>query len=336
MYKFAIVGCGAIAERHAENISKHGSLLAVCDIVPQKAHELSKKFGGTVYSNLDDLLKKEQDVQVVSVCTPNGLHAEHTIKALQHGKHVLCEKPMCLTSAAAWQMISTEKWSGKKLVVVKSARHNPHIQHLKQLIENGSLGKIYNFQLNCFWNRPPQYYTGWHGTLFPDGGTLYTQFSHYIDMLLWLLGDLETAHGFSKNGAHQGIIDFEDTGVAALLLKNGSLGTLNWSVNTYQKNYEIGFTILAEKGTVSLGGPYLNIVKYACTENDSFGADQPGQAANAYGQYAGSMSHHAEVYEQLIQALDNKAPHVANAFDGLKTVEAIEKIYKAVLPKSQP
>lgn len=333
MYNFAIIGCGAIAERHAVNILKVGKLLAVCDVVPEKVHGFSKKFGARAYENIDELLKHEKDVQVITICTPNGLHAEHAIKALQQDRHVLCEKPMCLTSAAAWQMLNTEKWSGKKLIVVKFARHNPHLQTLKKLLQTGKFGDVYSFQLNCFWNRPNAYYTGWHGKLFPDGGTLYTQFSHYIDMLIWLLGDVETVQGFSKNSAHKQHIEFEDSGVAALTMKSGVLGTLNWSVNTYRENFEIGFTLLAENGTISLGGPYLNTIRYACL-NEDVPFDQSAQKPNAYGSYSGSMSHHAEVYEQLVQTLEKDAPTAAGAFDGLKTVEAIEKIYKAVRSKA--
>ena len=332
MYNFAIIGCGRIAERHAAQISQTGNLLAVCDVVPEKAHGLSKKFGARAYTDIDDLLKHETNVDVLVVCTPNGLHAEHAIKALQKGKHVLCEKPMCLTSAAAWQMINTEKWSGKKLFVVKSARYNPHLQKLKLLIETGALGEIYSFQLHCFWNRPASYYTGWHGTRFPDGGTLYTQFSHYIDALLWLLGDIETVHGFSKNCAHPQV-DFEDTGAAALQLKNGIVGTLNWSVNAYNENYEIGFTLLAANATISLGGPYLNVVKYARLKGDTQ-FDKSAAERNSYQTYAGSMSHHADVYGHLKNILDSGEAAVGNAFDGLRTVEAIEKIYNAVRPNN--
>jgi predicted dehydrogenase len=328
MYHFAIVGCGRIAARHAEQIVTIGKLLAVCDVVPEKADGFSKKFDVTAYYNIDDLLKAEPDVNVICICTPNGFHAEHAIKSLQQGKHVLCEKPMCLTSAAAWQMIDAEKWSGKKLFVVKSTRFNPYLQQLKKYLATNRLGRVYSFQLSCFWNRPPEYYTDWRGKAFPDGGTLYTQFSHYIDALLWLLGDMQTVYGFSNKFAHTQI-EFEDTGVAAVQLRSGVLGTVNWSVNTFKKNYEISLTIIAERGTISLGGPYLNALTYACAELE-FEVAQEQRAANEYGIYTGSMSNHKEVYENLLHALSDTNTVFTNAFDGLKTVETIEKIYKAV------
>lgn len=333
MYKFAIVGCGRIAIRHAENIAALGELKAVCDIVPGKADALAQQFGAKAYYSIDELLKNEKEIDVVSICTPNGYHAEHSIKSLQAGKHVLCEKPLCITSAAAWQMIETEKFSRRKLFVVKSTRFNPLLQDLKQLVEQGLLGKIYSFQLSCFWNRPDAYYTDWRGKLFPDGGTLYTQFSHYIDALLWLLGDLVSATGYAANKAHPSTIEFEDTGVVAVKLQNQVLGTINWTVNAFQKNCEISLTLIAEKGTIVLGGEYLNELKYQKMEGP-FEFHATNLQSNNYGFYKGSMSNHKEVYTNLIQALENNSPFIGS-FDGLRTVEAIEKIYKAVNPPNE-
>lgn len=329
MYKFAIIGCGRIAPRHAENILKLGELSAVCDIIPEKVKKIATKYNAKYYLSFDDLLKSEPAVDVVSICTPNGLHAEHVIKSLQAGKHVLCEKPLCITSAAAWQIIETEKYSGKKLFVVKSSRYNPLLQQLKKSIDDNELGIIYSFQLSCFWNRPEEYYIDWRGKMFPDGGTLYTQFSHYVDALLWLFGGISEVSGYTGNFAHQSSIEFEDTGVAVLQMNSGSLGTLNWSVNTYKKNHEIALTIIAEHGTISLGGEYLNKIIYQNSKHLSLN-DQHVNPSTDYGFYKGSMSNHNEIYKNLIEALQNSDHPFANAFDGLRTVEAIEKIYKAV------
>lgn len=334
MYRFALIGCGRIAVRHAENIAALGELTAVCDIVPGKADALARQFNAKAYYSIDDLLKSENDIDIVSICTPNGFHAEHSIKSLQAGKHVLCEKPLCITSAAAWQMIETEKFSRRKLFVVKSTRFNPLLKDLKHLVDEGRLGKIYSFQLSCFWNRPDAYYTDWRGKLFPDGGTLYTQFSHYIDALLWLLGDLEKATGYAANKAHGSTIEFEDTGAVAVELQNQVLGTINWSVNAYKKNCEISLTLIGEKGTIVLGGEYLNELRYQQLE-EPFEFHVPRLQSNNYGFYKGSMSNHKEVYESLIKALQNNSPFISS-FDGLRTVEAIEKIYKAVNPPNHP
>jgi UDP-N-acetyl-2-amino-2-deoxyglucuronate dehydrogenase len=334
MYNFGIVGCGRIAPRHAEQIKKTGNLIAVCDIDKGKADAFAKEYNTRAYYSIEDLLGNEKDIDVISICTPNGYHAEHAIKSLQAGKNVLCEKPLCITGAAAWQLIETEKFSRRKLFVVKSTRYNPLLKDLKSLLQNNKLGQIYSFQLSCFWNRPPKYYNDWHGSLFPDGGTLYTQYSHYIDALLWLLGDIDSVKGFAANKALQNIIEFEDTGVASIQMQSGVLGTINWSVNSYKKNYGISLALLAEKGTIIIGGEYLNELLYKQLEFEfDFSTQQSPQ--NDYSFYKGSMSNHDEVYENLVQALNDPSHKITNAFDGLKTVEAIEKIYKAVNPISQ-
>ncbi|HVG13500.1 MAG TPA: Gfo/Idh/MocA family oxidoreductase [Chitinophagaceae bacterium] len=332
MYKFALVGCGRIAERHAAIINEIGILKAVCDIDAKRADTMAAAYNAASYYSLESLLAGESDIDIVSVCTPNGFHAEHSIKALQAGKNVLCEKPLCITGAAAWQLVETEKFSRKKLFVVKSARYNPLLLELKKRIETGSLGKVYSFGLSCFWNRPDEYYSDWHGKAFPDGGTLYTQFSHYIDALYWLFGDVASVHAYASNAAHEASIEFEDTGVACLHMKSGVLGTVNWSVNTFRKNFEIGLTIVAEHGTVSLGGEYLEKLRYY-EGSDPFDVSVIDQPANEYLSYKGSMSHHKEVYQNLVHALENNNEK-SNAFDGLKTVEIIEKIYKAVSSSS--
>ncbi|HJW16262.1 MAG TPA: Gfo/Idh/MocA family oxidoreductase, partial [Flavisolibacter sp.] len=272
---------------------------------------------------------EEKEIDIISVCTPNGFHAEHSIKSLQAGIHVLCEKPLCLTTAAAWQMIETEKFCRRHLFVVKSNRYNPLLIQVKKLLDNGKLGRVYSFHLSCLWNRPVEYYHDWHGKAFPDGGTLYTQFSHYIDVIVSLFGGINEVKGFGGRPAQKKGMEFEDTGVVALYMDKGSLGSLHWSVNAYKKNHEIALTIVAEKGTIRLGGEYLNEVQYQSLENE-IDFNTHVKPSNEYNFYKGSMSNHKEVYEHLLYALENKENDFANAFDGLRTVEAIEKIYKAI------
>jgi predicted dehydrogenase len=249
---------------------------------------------------------------------------------LKAGAHVLCEKPLCISTVEAWKMIDTAKATGKKLFVVKSTRYNPALVALKKLIDEKELGRLYSFQLNCFWNRPPAYYAeSWKGTQLLDGGTLFTQFSHYIDAMLWLFGDMLTANGFRKNIAHKSSIEFEDTGSIAIEMENGMLGGLNWSVNTFQKNMEVSLTIIAEKGTISIAGEYMNKVEYQLTENAAIEIPDAGKA-NDYGFYQGSMSNHDKVYENLLKVLENEKHPFTHAVDGLKTVETIERIYNSV------
>ncbi|ANE49410.1 Gfo/Idh/MocA family protein [Flavisolibacter tropicus] len=331
MYKFAIIGCGRIATRHAENIQKLGHLVAVCDIDKQRAVAFAKQYEAKAYYSIDDLLKNETEIDVVSVCTPNGFHAEHAIKSLQARKHVLCEKPMCITSVAAWQMADTAHFFRKKLFVVKQNRFNPPIQLVKKDLEAKKYGDIYSFQINCFWNRSQGYYTGdWRGTKELDGGTLYTQFSHFIDVLYWFLGDVEEVRGFKDNFTHHQHVEIEDTGVVAIKLKSGVLGTLNFTINSYEHNQEGSITLFGEKGSVKIGGQYLNTLEWYKTESEETPVLEQATEANHYGHYQGSMSNHNKVYESLVASLNNNGS-LLEARDAIKTIEIIEKIYKALV-----
>lgn len=325
---FAIIGCGRIAERHAEHIQKVGRLLAVCDIIPARAEALGEKYACRIYYSVDDLLQCEKDVRVVAVCSPNGLHALHTIKALNAGKDVLCEKPMAITSYDCGEMIKAAEKNNRRLFIVKQNRFNPPVAAVKQAIDKGLLGRVFSIQLNCFWNRNDDYYlNSWKGTRNMDGGTLFTQFSHFIDLLYWMVGDVKTAYTLTGNFNHTDSIDFEDTGVAILEFYNGCLGSVNFTINSHGKNMEGSVTIFAEHGTVKIGGQYLNELEYQNMQNVVIDNLPKGNTANDYGTYTGSMSNHDKVYENLADVLNNGATISTNAFEGLKTVEIIEKIY---------
>jgi UDP-N-acetyl-2-amino-2-deoxyglucuronate dehydrogenase len=325
---FAIIGCGRIAERHAEHITKNGKLLAVCDIVEEKADSLATRFSAKPYNNIDDLLANKEGIDVVSICTPNGLHPEHAIKALRAGLHVLCEKPMAISAHDCGEMIKEAEKANRRLFAIKQNRFNPPVAAVKEAIDKGILGRIYSIQLSCFWNRDKDYYKdSWKGTADLDGGTLYTQFSHFIDLLYWLVGDVKRAFALTGNFAHKGVIDFEDTGAVAIQFQNGTLGTINFTVNSYKKNMEGSLTIFAEKGTVKIGGQYLNELEYQCVEGFEFKNLPTGNKANNYGTYVGSMSNHDKVYENLVDVLLHGGAISTNSFEALKTVEIIEKIY---------
>ena len=329
---FAIVGYGRIGKRHAGHIVKHGNLIAVCDIDRNKKNNLKTEFNNVeFYTSLEKLFQNHNNIDVVSVCTPNGNHCESTIFSLKNGANVLCEKPLALSIADCGEMIKTAEKNNKRLFVVKQNRFNPPVQKLKELIDKNKLGKIYSVQLNCFWNRNNDYYeNSWKGTKDLDGGTLFTQFSHFIDLLYYMIGDISHAIGFSANKNHKNIIEFEDTGVVALKFNNGVLGTINYSVNTFNKNFEGSITIIAEKGTVKVGGQYLNELEYQNIDNLKIKKLPKGNLPNNYGNYVGSMSNHGLVYENLINVLNNNSVISASSFDGLKTVEIIEKIYENI------
>jgi predicted dehydrogenase len=328
--KFAIIGCGRIAQRHAEHISKEGILKAVCDVDFEKAQKLASAYRAAPYQHIDELLTNEKDIDVVSICSPNGLHAEHSIKALNKGFHVLCEKPMAINVNDCGEMIKAAEKNNRRLFAIKQNRFNPPVAAVKASIDRGELGKIYSVQLSCFWNRNFDYYhNSWKGTADLDGGTLYTQFSHFVDLLYWMIGDVKNVHALTGNLAHQGVIEFEDTGVVALQFYNGALGTINYTVNSHGKNMEGSLTIFAEKGTVKIGGQYLNELEYQNIDGLEIKDLPKGNTANNYGQYQGSMSNHDKVYENVIDVLQNGSEISTSSFEGLKTVEIIDKIYQS-------
>jgi len=328
--RFAIIGCGKIALRHAAQTKKYGKLVAVCDVVKESADILAKQFSAKSYYGIDDLFVNEKNIDIACICTPNWLHANHSIQSLKAGCHVLCEKPMAISSVDGKKMIEAAEEADKKLFIVKSTRYNSALIAVKEFLTQRDAGVLYSFQLNCFWNRPAAYYnSSWKGKLKTDGGTLFTQFSHYIDALLWLLGDIKSVKGWRKNSAHQSIIEFEDSGTVAVEMENGMIGGLNWSVNTFQKNMEVSLTIIAEKASIRIGGEYMNKIEYQLKDGIPL-AVHGKDDANDYRLYQASMSNHDKVYENLVIALRNSPPSLSNAYDGLKTIETIEKIYNSV------
>jgi UDP-N-acetyl-2-amino-2-deoxyglucuronate dehydrogenase len=333
MINIALIGCGRIAQRHAHHILNTDGLClkAVCDNIEDKAVKLAMATGARSYTDFDTLLKESSDISLVAICTPNGLHAEHSIKALKAGKHVLCEKPMAINVQDCGAMIHAAERANRRLFVIKQNRFNPPVVAVKQLLDTGRLGKINSIQLNCFWNRNENYYANsWKGTLDLDGGTLFTQFSHFIDLLYYLVGDIKRVEAFGNNYQHQGIIEFEDTGVVIMEFYNGSIGTMNYTVNSYKKNMEGSLTLFGEKGTVKIGGQYLNELEYQCIEGVEVKDLPKGNTANNYGEYQGSMSNHDRIYENLVDVLNNGGQISTNMFEGLKTVEIIDKIYSKI------
>ena len=330
LINFAIVGCGRIAQRHAEHISKRGQLVAVCDIVADRAQQLANTYGAKAYTSYADMLANETSIDVIAVCSPNGLHAQHTIEGLKAGFHILCEKPMGLSVKECGEMIQAAERANKRLFAIKQNRYNPPVAAVKEIIDAGKLGKVLSVQLSCFWNRNTDYYANsWKGTKDLDGGTLYTQFSHFIDLLYWLIGDVEDVAAYMGNFAHEGIIEFEDTGVVILKFTNGAIGTVNYTVNSFDKNMEGSLTIFGEKGTVKIGGQYLNELEYQQIQDFRIENLPEGNKANNYGNYTGSMSNHDKVYDNLIEVLTHNAPITTSSYEGMKTVEIIEKIYRA-------
>jgi predicted dehydrogenase len=329
---FSIVGCGRIAQRHAKHISSVGNLTAVCDVAEERASELAEAHDATPYTDLDDMLRHAEDADVVAICTPNGLHAEHTIRAVRTGYHVLCEKPMALSVSDCGRMITEAEKANKRLFVVKQNRFNPPVAAMKAAVEQGHLGRIYSIQLNCFWNRHQQYYrnSDWRGSAELDGGVLFTQFSHFIDLMYWVVGDVVEAQAVTDNFKHEETTEFADTGVVTLQFRNGALGGIHFTTNAHGGNMEGSITLFGENGTIKVGGEYLNELEYQDIADHTIEGLKESTGANDYGTYTGSMSNHDKVYENLVRVFRGDEEASAVGYEGLKTVEIIEKIHDAV------
>jgi UDP-N-acetyl-2-amino-2-deoxyglucuronate dehydrogenase len=198
------------------------------------------------------------------------------------------------------------------------------------LLDTGKLGRVYSAHLNCYWNRNDNYYANsWKGSKTLDGGTLYTQFSHFIDLLYWMLGDVREAYAMTENFAHQDSVEFEDAGVAILKFHSGCIGSVNFTINAYGKNMEGSLTLFCEKGTIKIGGQYLNEIEYENIEGMEPTELREGRTANDYGFYQGSMSNHQDVYSNVVRVLSEQGSIGTVGFEGLKTIEIIDKIYRA-------
>ncbi len=242
---------------------------------------------------------------------------------------------MAITVHDCERMIHTAEETNRRLFIVKQNRFNPPVKAVKKVIDEGKLGKILSVQVNCFWNRNREYYLGsdWRGTRALDGGTLFTQYSHFIDLLYWFVGDVEEVRAYTENYLHEGVVEFEDTGVVVLRFINGALGTIHFTINSYGKNMEGSVTLFAEKGTVKIGGQYLNLLEYQSIEGYEITGLAPGNPPNVYGKNTGSMSNHDKVYENVIDVLVHGGSIATDLLDGLKTVQIIERIYKATLKR---
>lgn len=336
MITFGLIGFGKIGERHADHIMAHpdARLHSVFDIKADRLNLFRNKYKGIQpYDSLKGILA-DPDIDIVSICTPNASHAEIAIAAMKAGKHVLVEKPMAISKVDCEGMIHIALKTGKSLFVVKQNRFNPPVQAVKELIEAGRLGKIYSVAVNCYWNRSEWYYksSDWKGKKAIDGGTLYTQFSHFVDVIYYLLGDMQILHAQMANVSHRGMIEFEDTGVVSFLLKESNApGVLHYTTSAFQKNMEGSITLFAENATIKIGGKYLNIIEYQATAGFDIQDLPRGASANNYGDYEGSMSNHDQVIDNVIQTLQGKMEIMTNAYDGLKTVEIIENIYQVAV-----
>ncbi|MEO6882507.1 MAG: Gfo/Idh/MocA family oxidoreductase [Bacteroidia bacterium] len=328
--KFAIVGQGHIGKRHAEMIRRNEEceLVAVCDIQDKSKlglSELKEKF----FNSIEEMLVSNLEIDVVNIATPNGLHAKHALLALDAKKHIVCEKPMALHKADCEAIIYKSLQVNKNVFCVMQNRYSPPSVWIKELIETKKMGDIYMVQLNCYWNRDERYYKkgGWKGTQDLDGGTLFTQFSHFIDIMYWLFGDIKDIQAKFNDFTHANSTDFEDSGFVTFNFANGGMGSINYSTAVWDSNLESSITIIGKKGSVKIGGQYMNEVEYCHIENYTLPELAPTNPGNDYGTYKGSAANHHYIIENVVDTLKNRKTITTNALEGMKVVEMIERIY---------
>jgi predicted dehydrogenase len=329
--KFAVVGQGHIGRRHAEMIRRNPEcqLLAVCDVLNPSLLQL-KDLNEPFFQHMDEMLSAHPEIEVVSICTPNGLHGSQSIFALEKGKHVVVEKPMALTKADCEQVIYKALQMHKQVFCVMQNRYSPPSMWLREIVSEQIIGEVYMVQLNCYWNRDERYYKsgGWKGTADLDGGTLFTQFSHFIDIMYWLFGDITDIQGRFNDFNHAETTAFEDSGMVNFRFVNGGMGCINYSTSVWDKNLESSITIVGSKGSVKVGGQYMDKVEYCHIKDYTMPELAPTNPANDYGAYKGSANNHHYIFENVVETLKGKNTITTNALEGLKVVDIIERIYR--------
>lgn len=330
--RFVVVGLGHIGTRHAEMIHREpeSELIATVDVLNRDECG-AKNYNVPFFNSIDELLNSDLEFDIVNVCTPNGFHAEHAIKALEAKKHVVCEKPMGLTKESCERVISKSLQVSRQVFCVMQNRYSPPSQWIKEVIDSKLLGEIYMVQLNCYWNRDERYYKkgGWKGTSTLDGGTLFTQFSHFIDIMYWLFGDIHNIQGKFADFNHQHFTEFEDSGFVSFDFINGGMGCLNYSTAVADRNLESSMTIIGQFGSVKIGGQYMNEVVYCHIKDYTMPALREANPANDYGFYKGSAANHVYIIENVVDTLTGRSQITTNALEGLKVVDIIERIYQA-------
>jgi UDP-N-acetyl-2-amino-2-deoxyglucuronate dehydrogenase len=328
--KFGLLGYGSIGKRHADVIMQNPEteLVAICDAKPPE--QLGITNGKIPYFNsLESLFESGPDFDVLSIATPNGLHAEHALAAIQAKKHVVIEKPMALKKSDCEKIIFKALQANRHVFCVMQNRYSPPSSWIKSLIDSGTLGSIYMVQINCFWNRDDRYYKkgDWKGTIDLDGGVLFTQFSHFVDMMYWLFGDITDIQATFRDFNHSKLTEFEDSAIILFKFLEGGMGSINFSTSVWDKNMESSVTIIAENGSVKISGQYMNEVVHCHVKDYVMPILPPTNPPNDYGFYKGSASNHQYVFENVVDVLKGRTTIKTNALEGYKVVEIIEQIY---------
>jgi UDP-N-acetyl-2-amino-2-deoxyglucuronate dehydrogenase len=325
--RIAIVGCGRISKNHFVSIEKHADsleLVAVCESNLQLLQEHQERYKVSGYQRLEDLLKEEK-IDLIVLCTPSGLHSNQAILAARYGVHVMTEKPMATRWHDGVNMVKACDEARVRLFVVKQNRRNATLQLLKRAVEKKRFGRIYMVNMNVFWTRPQEYYDSakWRGTWEFDGGAFMNQASHYVDLVDWLIGPVESLQAYTGTLARN--IEVEDTGVVSIKWRSGALGSMNVTMLTYPKNLEGSITIIGEKGTVRIGGLAVNEIQHwEFAESD---ADDEKVATASYETTSVYGFGHPLYYKNVLDVLRGEAEPETDGREGLRSLETLIATY---------
>lgn len=334
MIGFALVGCGRIARRHADILAggqvEGARLAGVCDINGARARAFGERHGVPWFTDMDAMMTELADrIQVVSVLSPSGMHARHAITLAAHGKHIVVEKPMALTLADADAMIRACDLAGVKLFVVKQNRYNLPVRKLREAVEAGRFGKVVLATVRVRWCRTQEYYDqdAWRGTWAQDGGVFSNQASHHVDLLEWMVGDVESV--FAKSATALVDIEAEDTGVVLVKFRNGALGIIEATTATRPVDLEGSISILGERGSVEIGGFAVNQMKVwnfaeRLPEDDLVLTEFRENPPNVYG------FGHARYLQHVVDCVVRGSPALVDGLEGRKSLELISAIYESI------
>lgn len=326
----AVLGCGHIGHRHIAMIQANADmeLAAVADCRP--AEECAAPDGVPFFSSIDKLLDPSLAIDVLCVCTPNATHPDFAAMALRRGVNVLVEKPLALHSEDIERLRTAERESEARLFCVFQNRQTPTARWMADVVARGALGRLTSINVNCFWNRDERYYKpgGWHGDGQQDGGTLFTQYSHFVDLLLWIAGPVDVFAADFDDFTHQSLTDFEDSGAFLFRTRRDkAIGSFSYSTVTPVENFECSLTIVGTRGSLRMGGPYMSELQHFLSPGEAAPQFAPPPAANDYGGYKGSAANHALVFENIADVLLRGAAPVATLDDGAAVTNLIERVY---------
>lgn len=327
-----VLGLGHIGSRHARLVAAHPQLELVAGVDPDGAarERARKETNFPVFENFNALEASGLPFDLACVCTPNGLHVEHCLRALRRGAHVVCEKPFGLSPDRCRQVVMEAKDRNLKLFCVLQNRYSPPARLLKKLIEEGRLGRLLQMQVSCVWNRDERYYRpgSWRGSLALDGGPLFTQFSHFLDLMVWLAGPMRCAEARFANFAHRHNTEFEDTGEVWLDGLDGLRASVQYTTAAWDRNFESRIVLHGKRGVVCAGGQYMERIEYAHIDGYALPELEATAAPNDYGGWQGSADNHARVFENVAETLLRGGQPDADGPDALRTVALIDEIYR--------